>query len=203
MDSEHEILKILLPKQKKQSAVATATAERREDRVAELDAKVFHWMARGREANIEVGRALKELKKILGHGKWQRHIAETFAPCGITLRSAERYMKLAREADAASKNDKLSTFKPATDRAAKEIKNADERVQAEGGAASTDKLKKEPRRVDGIYNLPLRMSRDEQDAMDALRKLPDWPRTEKMIIGLLRRLWVKYGIVDKDARRRS
>ncbi len=88
------------------------------DRVAELDAKVFRGMARGREANIEVGRALNGLKKILGHGKWQRHLAETFAPCGLTLRSAERYMRLASEADAVSKNDNLSTFEPATDRGA-------------------------------------------------------------------------------------
>ncbi len=186
-----------------QRAEAAAAAERREDRVAELDAKVFQGMARGREANIEVGRALNELKKILGHGKWQRHLAETFAPCGVTLRSAERYMKMASEADAVSKNDNLSTFKPATDRGAQEIRNATERAQAEVGAPSGQKLKKEPRRVDGIYKLPLRMTGDEKDAMDALRKLPDWPRAEKRIIALLKRLWVKYGIVNKDARRRS
>ncbi len=182
---------------------AAAAAERREDRVAELDAKVFHWMARGREANIEVGRALNELKKILGHGKWQRHLAEAFAPHGLTLRSAERYMQWAREADAASKLDKLSTFKPATDRGAQEVRDANERAQAEVGAASGDELKKEPRRVEEIYNLPLRLTGDERDAMDALRKLPDWPRAEKTIIALLKQLCVEYGIVDKDARRRS
>ena len=146
---------------------------------------------RGGAANIEVGRALNELKKILAHGKWQRHIAETFARCGVTLRSAERYMKLARQADAVSTIDNLSTF------------GATDRAQAEVGAASGHKLTKAARRAEGIYQLPLRMTGDEKNAMDTLRKLPDWPRAEKTIIALLKRLLVKYGIVAKDARRRS
>jgi len=76
--------------------------EQIEDRVAELDATVIRSMARRREASIEAGRALNELKKLLGHGKWQRHFEETFAPTGITLRTAERWMKRARKADADS-----------------------------------------------------------------------------------------------------
>jgi len=157
---------------------------------------------RGGAANIEVGRALNELKKILAHGKWQRHIAETFASCGIKLRSAERYMKMATQADAVSKLDNLSNFKPATDRGAQEIRSASDRAQAEVGAASGHKLTKAPRRADGIYQLPLRMTGDQQNAMDVLRKLPDWPLAAKTIIALLKRLWVKYRIVDKNARRR-
>src|SRR5713226_3753256 len=133
-----------------------AAAERIEHRVAELDAEVFRGMARGPEANIEVGRALKELKKILGHGKWQRHLAETFAPCGVTLRSAERYMKMASEADAVSKNDNLSTFKPATDRGAQEIREATQQAETEVGAASGhNKLKK-----GRLHKLPLHMTED-------------------------------------------
>src|SRR5712691_8587860 len=85
-----------------------AAAERTEDRVAALDAQVFRSMARRREASIEMGRAFNELKKILGHGEWQRHFEETFAPHRITLRTAERYMRLASEADAVSKNDNVS-----------------------------------------------------------------------------------------------
>ena len=188
--------------QRKQSTERAATAERRHDRVAELDARVFQGMARGRAANIEVGRALNELKEILGHGKWERHIAEALAPSGITERTAQRYMKMAAQADADS-TDNLSAFKPATDRGAQEIRNASDRAQAEVGAASGHKLTKAPRRADGIYQLPLRMTGDQQNAMDVLRKLPDWPRAEKTIIALLKRLLVKYGIVDKDARRRS
>src|ERR1019366_3192975 len=88
-------------------ADAMAAAERIEERIAELDAAVFRSMALRREANIEVGRALNELKKILGHGKWQRHFTETFGRSGLNLRTAERYMKRA------SKNDNVSFLKRA------------------------------------------------------------------------------------------
>lgn len=179
-----------------------AAAERKEDRIAELDAQVFHWMARGRAANIEVGRALTALKKVLRHGRWQRHIRETFAPRGLSLRTAARYMQLATQEDAVSKNAKMAVFKPATDRGAQQIRVASERAQEEVAAAG-HKLKKAPRSVDGIYKLPLFMTGDQKNAMDALRKSPDWPLAEKAIIALLKRLWVKYGIVNKDARRRS
>jgi len=182
-----------------QSAEAAAD-ERIEHRVAQLDATVFRSMARWREASIEMGRAFNELKKILGHGKWQRHFEETFAPHGITLRTAERYMKRANKPDATSKTVNVSIFKPATDQGAQEIREASQQAETEVGAASGhNKLKKEGH----LYKLPLHMTEDEKNAMDALRKSSHWPRAEKRIIALLKRLWVKYGIVNKDVKRRS
>jgi hypothetical protein len=183
------------------SAEAVAAAEQMEDRVAKLDATILRSMARRRDAAIEMGRAFTELKTILGHGKWQRHFAETFVPCGINLRTAERYMKRALEADAISKNDSVSTFKQANDRGAQAMREANQHARAEVDASlGNNKVKKETLR---LYRLPLRMTGDEQDAMEALRKLPDWPRAEKKIVSLLKRLWVAYGVVNKDARRRS
>ncbi len=183
-----------------QSAEAAAAAERTEDRVAELDATIFRWWARRREEGIKAGRAFNELKKILGHGKWQHHFAETFAPRGISLRTAERYMRLASEADAVSKSDNLSTFKPATDRGAQEIKEATKQAEADVGAASGhNKLKKAAR----LYKLPLHMTEGERNAMDALRKSSHWPRAERKIVCLLRQLCVKYGVVDENDRGRS
>lgn len=162
------------------------------DRVAKLDAKAFHWLARGREANIELGRVFNELKTILRHGKWQRHFSETFAPCGIALRTAENYMKAAHEAD--SKIEKVSIFKLATDRNAQTIRGATERAQAEVGPASGHDLRKENIRFErtALYHLPLHLRRDEMTACDALQKLPEWPRAEQKIVALLKQLWIEY-----------
>src|SRR6202165_2280660 len=105
-------------------------------------------------------------------------------------------MKKAIEADAIAKNDRVSTFKQANDRGAQAMREANQHARAEVDAASgRNKLKRESLRP---YRLPLRMTGAEQDATDALRKLPDWPRAEKKIVSRLKRLWVVYGIVNKD-----
>jgi len=186
------------------SSEDAAAAERTENRIAELDAQVFRGLARRREVTIEVGRALNELKKLLGHGKWKHHFAETFAPSGFNQRTAQRYMKRARKVDADLENDTVSLLKKATDRGAQEIKDATNQAEEEANSLSSHRnLQKEPLRLDGIYRLPLHMTGDEKDAMDALRELPDWPRAEKKIVSLLKRLWVEYGIVNKNVRRKS
>ncbi len=173
--------------------VKSLAAEQKEDRVAILDAKVFRGMARGRAANVEIGAALIELKKILGHGRWQRHFKEAFAPHGLTLRTAENYMRAAREAD--SKIEKVSIFKPATDRGARTIRAATERAQTEVAGSSGHKLKKE--NISGerpaLYRLPLHMSGDEMDACDTLQKSPEWQRFEQRILALLKQIWTEYG----------
>lgn len=180
-----------LPTPQPQSAKAM-TAEQKEDQIAELDAKAFHWLARGREANTEVGRAFNELKVILGHGKWQRHFAKTFAPRGITLRTAENYMRLAHNAD--PKIEKLSTFKPASDPEATEIRKATEKAQAEVGDAVHQTSERKQ-----IYKLALHLSIDDQNAADRLWKSPHRPRAEKEIVRRLKQLCVEFGIVNDQA----
>lgn len=165
----------------------------REDHVAKLDAEAIRGLKRGRDANIEVGRAFNQLKKILGHGKWQRHCQQTFAPYGITLRTSENYMRAAREAD--SKNEKFSNFKSATDRGAQLIRDATGRALAEVGASSGRGVKQASISVErsAVYRLPLKMSGDEMVTCDALQKLPEWPGLEQKIIDLLKHLWIEYG----------
>lgn len=165
--------------------------EQKEDRIAALDAKVFQWMARGHEVKIEVGRALNELKKLLGHGRWQRHFAETFVPRGLTLRTAERYMQLA-EAETNSKIDKLTVFKPARDPEAVKVRNATEEAQAEAGGAG--RASSNPKQV---YRLALHLSIDERNAADKLWISPCRPRAEKRVIDLLKRLYIEFRIATE------
>jgi len=64
-------------------------------RIAALEASAFRCIARGRQANIELGHVFNQLKRVVGHGRWQRYFEQKFAPKGITLRTAENYMRLA------------------------------------------------------------------------------------------------------------
>lgn len=168
-----------------------AATDHMQDRVAALDAKVFQGIARGREANIEIGRALNEQKKILGHGKWQRHFVETFVPHGLALRTAERYMKLA-EAEADSKIDKMAVFESAKDPAAVKVRNATEQAQMEADGAVHPLP--EPNQV---YKLTLHLSMDERNAADKLWRSPYRRQAEKKIIGFLKQLYIEFRICTR------
>jgi hypothetical protein len=169
-----------------------------DDRIAELDAQIFKSIADRRKASIEAGRAFNELRSILGHGKWLPHFQEVFGPTALKLRTAQRWMKRARKADADSKNDNVSHFKTATDPGAQEIKEAAEKSKAISRAASDLTKPSEGAR---LYSLPLHLTSAEHEAMDSLQTLADWPSAEKRILRLLRRLWIEYGVTKKLWRR--
>jgi len=172
-----------------------------EKRITDLDQQVFRSIAQRREVSIEMGRAFNELKNILGHGKWQPHFEEVFAPLGLKLRTAERFMKRARKKDALLKNDSMSNFGVATDRDAMERREASRHAQAEVVAVSTrNKVNTSSRR---IFRLSLRMTSNEHNAVDALQKFPDWPSAEKKIVRLLRGLCVRYKLVNENYWRQS
>jgi hypothetical protein len=171
----------------------SASAELKLDRVAALDAKVLQWMARGREAKIEIGRAMNELKRILGHGRWKRHFAETFAPRGLSLRTAERYMKLAK-AEVDSKIDKLALFKPAGDPQAVQVRNATEKAKTEADGAV-----RPLRGPKQIYKLALHLNVAERIAADKLWASSHRRHAEKKIIDLLKQLFIEFHIVIDEA----
>lgn len=190
-----------------QGAETLATMVRRE-RLAALDAKAFIWIARGREANLELGRVFIEIKRILPHGQWAPYFAEKFEPKGIALRTAELYMQMAREADDVSQSAKFANFPLATDPQAQAINDATEKAESAvafaGGqslAQSKSEVNKERRRtrirLGGNYNLPIFLTGDQKDAIDELRKSENWACAESEIIGLLKHLLVKYGIVNE------
>ena len=158
------------------SAEDAAAVERTEDRIAALDKQIFKSIADRRKASIEAGRAFNELRRILGHGKWLPHFNEVFAPTGLKLRSAQRWMKRARKAESDSRNVTVAHSESATDTSARAIKDAAERDEADVSAVSD--LKK-PRKGSRPYSLSLHLTDEEQEAMDALQKLAGWPQAEK------------------------
>jgi hypothetical protein len=201
-----------LKQEVRQSAEAAAVQVKAE-LVAELEAKAFDWIARGRAANIELGRIFNQIKYIIEHGSWETYFSEKFAPRGVALRTAQLYMKMAGEADAVSKDANVAFFPPATDPQAQAIKDATEMAQGAvaiaGGqspeasksnpAKKNKKVRKERVRLDGIYKLPLFMTGDEKDATDALLDSQDWHYAEMEITALLRQLHIKFGIVNDPA----
>jgi hypothetical protein len=174
-------------------AVRRAPTDHMQDRVAALDAKVFQGIARGREANIEVGRALNELKRILGHGKWQRHFSETFASNGLTMRTAQRYMQLAED-ESDPKIAKMAVFKRAKDREAVKVRNATEKAKAEADGAVRPLPESKQ-----IYKLALHLTVDECNAADKLWASSHRRHAEKKIRDLLRQLFIKFHFVIDEA----
>jgi hypothetical protein len=179
-----------------QSAEVVAEKAKAE-RLAALDAQAFHWIARGREANRELGRIFNEIKSILKHGEWEPYFAKTFAPRGIALRTAQVYMQLAGEPDLALNADP-ALFPPATDPLALAISNAAETARAavakvgDQSPVRSESANKKRARRDGIYQLSLDMTGHEMAIADELRVSPNWPDAEMEIITFLQQLHVKY-----------
>jgi hypothetical protein len=180
------------------------------DRLATLDAQAFDWIARGRPANIELGRVFNQIKALLKHGEWKPYFAKKFTSRGISLRTATEYMGLARQADEITKKADFALFPPATDRHAQEINDTNEEAQAEvelAGEQSPETSKLEPEReikktrtkrvrLDGIYKLPLFMTGEQKDATDQLLESKKWSGTERKIMDLLQRRLIKYGFLN-------
>lgn len=153
---------------------------------AELETEAFAIIANFRKLRVELGRVFIRIKATLKHGQWQRYYAKTFGTSSVPLRSAERYMKRARKADALSKNDRLTVFKPGTTPEARERQSATVEAQAEIG----DVPKPEP-----VYRLALHLSADKRDATIRLWQSPHRRRAERKIVAVLDQLLIKFGVL--------
>ncbi len=197
--------------EKTQSAEAIA-AQAKADLLANLEAKAFEWIARGREANIELGRVFNQLKNLMGHGQWERYYETTFAPQSVALRTAQLYMKMACEADELTKNANFALFPPATDPQATAVNVAVEQAERAVANATANEpappesepkpkrlLRKSRIRLDGLYHLPLYLTGDQKDKLDALRKSPNWRGAELAIRATIDRVLMQYGYVNAPA----
>jgi hypothetical protein len=166
-----------------------AAAEWINSHVAKLDAVIVRSIATRKDAKIQIGRALRQEKKILGHGQFERHVSEVLSSM-ISLRTAERYMKLAKEQDAEANTDKLALLNSGSDDGAKDVKTTTERARAD---VKSKVSKDKPQTTTVVYELPLLLSSDEGKAVDALRESGIWPDVETNIILVLRQFCTTYG----------
>src|ERR1700676_2937487 len=103
--------------------------DRRARLIAQIETEAVEWIGRGREANIELGRRFIRLKDLVGHGHFEKYYERKFGqPYRIAFRTAQVYMRLAREADEAKGADP-ALFPPATDPQAVAIREATERAR--------------------------------------------------------------------------
>jgi hypothetical protein len=119
-------------RKKRKSRTSRAKAEL----LAGLEARVDRGIARGRAANLELGRTWLQIRPIVGHGQWARYYAARFGSCGIGLRTAQTYMEMAHKADAIAKTANSALFPMARDYEARSIRDATEQARAEVGASS-------------------------------------------------------------------
>jgi hypothetical protein len=174
----------------------------REERLQFLETEALHWITRGYEVNVALGRLFTEMKLIVGHGRWERYFAEKFAPRGISLRTGQEFMRLAAIETESPKNADLAHFPEATDAQASEIKEATLKAQKKLSEARKQGPQQPPHkrrvRLAGIYRLPLWLTGQEKDDLDALRKTANWPAAEAELLAVLRRLFQRQEPASKS-----
>jgi hypothetical protein len=166
------------------------------DLLADLEAKAFQWIARGREAKIELGRVFNQIKNLLEHGNWEPYYETTFAPKSVALRTAQLYMKLACEADELKENANFALFPPATDPQATAVNAAV--AQAEQAVANATAKETGPREAASTPT-KTREPHKSRIRLDALRESQNWRGAELAIRATIDRLLVQYGYVNDPA----
>jgi|ERR1700722_10137043 hypothetical protein len=161
---------------------------------ATLEARVFRLIADRRKVRIDLGRTLIKLKNTTKHGSWKPYFEEIFATSGMSLRSAERYMKMAAQEEEESKNDKLAIFKKADDPQAAAISSVTATAESEVAAAVKRIIPRRPN-----FYLPLFLSAEDQKSARRLLKSVNWPKTELEITRCLRRMLVKFNAGNGDS----
>jgi hypothetical protein len=130
----------------------------------------FACYQRGHDANVDFGRVLWRFRKAAGHGNWESYFAVKF-PNTVSVRTARRYMRLARREEAKGKPDKLTELKEGDHPLAQKIKAASAKGRAEVG----------PKKM----NIPLPVPPERQDSVRKLQKSADWPKAEKEILFII------------------
>jgi len=158
---------------------------------ARLEPQAFRLIGCLGKKQVELGQTFILLKDTCEHGEWENYYGENFGH-SLSLRTAERYMKLAEEVAAKAKSDSLSISKPGTDQHAVNIRKATERARAETGVSTEQKPEQ-------VYRLALRLSEAKRDATIRLWQSPDRPRAEREVIAVLERCLIKFGLISSDS----
>jgi len=133
-------------------------------------------------AKVELGRIFRRLKKNVGHGEFEDYYGRVFGESGVSLRTARRYMKLAKEAEARSKTVSLTVLKSGTDENAVTITNATRQAQ---------EVVEQAQKPEPPYRLALRLLPAVRDALIRYWASPHRSSTELKIVNLLVRDLVK------------
>jgi hypothetical protein len=174
--------------------------------IGELEVKAHEWLARGREANTEFGRILIRLKPLVGHGHFKEYYERKFGqPYHIKFRTAQTYMKMAREQDKA-KGAGLALFPPATDPHSVAIREAAERARqgvadAPQGSSSDSASNDAEASANAtcIFRPYIRMTRGQRDMAVQLWKSEHRRSVDSDVTDYLMQLCEKYDVARSDS----
>jgi hypothetical protein len=180
---------------------------RTSDRIVELETEARAWIGRGREANIQLGRILQKLKALVGHGNFEKYFESKFGqPYGIAFRTAQAYMRLAREADQETKSAGPALFDLATDPHAVAIREAAERARQtvadaaeDGSSDSTTSDAAVSANPICIFRPYIRMTRAQRDTIAPLWKSEHRHSVDNDVTNYLLKLCEKYEITHDDS----
>lgn len=157
-----------------------------------LEACAFRLIARRKQVRVALGDTFIRIKKTLKHGRWESYFERTFEH-DISLRTAERYMRMAEREVANGKNVNMSIFPPTQDAYAAKVQRVTDRAEAKLGAALPSSVESRPN-----FRLPLVLTKDEQQMTRQLLRSSKWPIAQRRIIRLLRKLHTKFGLSGKE-----
>jgi len=177
-------------------------------RIADLETQAREWIGRGRDANTELGRIFIRLKGLVGHRNFEKYyIAKFGRPYNIAFRTAQSYMRLAREADEKAKSARPAPYPLATDQHAVAIREAAERArQAVAGAAedsSSDSASNDAETAANsicIFRPYIRMTREQRDTVAQLWKSKHRKSVDSDVTDYMLRLCKKYDVFRSDSK---
>jgi hypothetical protein len=156
-----------------------------------LEAEMRACWKRGEGWQVEFGLLLYKYRKAVAHGQWIKFLKSEF---GLHRQTAWRWITAATEhynlpplSDEVNEPDEPN---PLPEKIAKAIKEHKEKIA---------KAPRKPNiRLNGSYKLPLWLTAEQADNLDALRKGPNWTGAQMAIIATIDHMVVQYGIVNPD-----
>jgi len=163
--------------------------------LAELMDRATPIVADHNKSRLELGHIFFWTKFRAGHGNWQDLYEKTFGGSSLSFRSAQRYIKLWKKAQARAKHDRLSQFTPGTSPESEERAAVTAEVVAEIG--------NDPPKPEAAYRLALGLSPFRRAATIRLWASPRRRRAEKQVIACLDAILIEAGLLTEDELKRE
>lgn len=160
-----------------------------------LEQEAYELIGCHRKVRIRLGQIFMRLKAQdkhqYGHGHWQTYYESRFGNSGLSLRTAERYMRLTRKTEADSKIVNMTILEPGSDKHAVTIENAT------NDAHIAVKQAVKPQHP---YRLALRLTPTIVEALDRYWRSSNRTGTERKILMVLISDLIKHGYLEPPFR---
>jgi hypothetical protein len=162
---------------------------------AKLEGNAFRLLGNREKVQIEVGRIFNRLKKTVDHGKWEKYFEKIFGePYEIDMRTAQNWMRKAREADIDLENARRALSHRAQDPHAVKMRKVTAHAEKEVGQKPSKVVP-----VSVRFTVAFAGTEQQRDkARDVLRS-PLRARVNHEFLKMIERLHPEVGNVTKEA----